>query len=207
MTEPYEVAHVPTWTASELTPDSERWSSPAREDPIDWAREGIVAGLVTIYSVLLGAVVGLIWPHVAPPFDITRAVDGSEAATKALLGADMWFALLGIVAGAVAAAILTFFGREAGRGPGGIVGLAIGGLLGSLVAAHVGHLVREPDFTSGLKAAFPGITPASVKTIQGYFGFTVRMKAVLLAWPIAAVLVHTAGIGLRAWRERSATTD
>jgi hypothetical protein len=174
------------------------------EDPISWILEAVVAGLVTAYSVLLGAAVGLIWPHVSPHLDLVRAVDGSEAAAKALLGADMWLALLGIVAGIVASATMTFLAGDAGRGPGGMIGLAIGGLLGSLVAASVGHLAQHPHFTSELKAAFPGITAEQITLIRGYFGFSLRLKSVLLAWPIAAVAVHAAGIWVRSRRVPSA---
>src|SRR3954462_104187 len=70
------------------------------------AREAAVALLVTAYSTLLGAVLGLVWPRLAPHVQLIRAINGSESAAKAVLGDDMWFALLGLVAGVVSVAIL-----------------------------------------------------------------------------------------------------
>jgi hypothetical protein len=164
---------------------------------VKWLSEAVVAGLVVAYSVMLGAAVGLIWPRVAPQLRLVAAIDGSEAATKALLGDDMWLALLGIIAGVVSVAVLAIVARDAGGGPGGAVGLAIGGLLGSLVAAQVGHLVQHPHVVSTLRSSFPGITRHSLSVILGYFDFKVRAKVVLLAWPVAAVLVHAAAASLR----------
>jgi hypothetical protein len=174
------------------------WPAPAAtEADVNWLSEAVVAGLVVAYSVVLGAAVGLIWPRVAPQLRLVAAIDGSEAATKALLGDDMWLALLGIIAGVVSVAVLAIVARDAGGGPGGAVGLAVGGLLGSLVAAQVGHLVQHPHVVSNLRSSFPGITRHSVTTILGYFDFKVRAKVVLLAWPVAAVLVHAASASLR----------
>jgi hypothetical protein len=177
---------------------TEPWAAPdSAETTVRWGREAIVALLVATYSVMLGAVVGLIWPHVAPHIRLVAAINGSEAATKALLGDDMWLALLGLVAGVVSVAVLALVAREAGGGPGGVLGLAVGGLLGSLVAAQVGHLVQHPHVVSALRTSFPGITHHSVTTILGYFDFRVRAKAVLVAWPLAAVALHAATVGLR----------
>jgi hypothetical protein len=177
---------------------TEPWSASDRvEATVKWWREGVVAVLVAAYSVVLGAVVGLIWPRLAPHIRLVAAINGSEAATKALLGDDMWLALLGLVAGVLSVAVLTLVAREAGGGPGGVLGLAIGGLLGSLVAAQVGHLVQHPHVVSALRASFPGITPHSVATILSYFDFRVRAKAVLVAWPLAAVALHAVTVGLR----------
>jgi hypothetical protein len=181
---------------------AEQWQSPAAAtETMKWASEALVAVLVVAYSLVLGAVVGLIWPHVAPHLRLVAAINGSEAATKALLGDDMWLALLGLIAGIVSVGLLMFLARDAGSGPGGALGLAVGGVLGSLVAAHVGHLVEHPHIVTALRASFPGITPHSVTTILGYFDWKVRAKAVLLAWPLAAVATHAAVCELRRGRQ------
>jgi hypothetical protein len=177
---------------------TDRWPAPqTAADTIKWRTEALVAGLVVAYSVVLGGLVGLIWPKVAPHIRLVQAINGSEAATKALLGDDMWLALLGMIAGVVSVAVLAMIARDAGGGPGGVVGLAVGGVLGSLVAAHVGHLAQHPHVAAALRAAFPGITRGSVATILGYFDFKVRATAVLVAWPFAAVVVHAAAAALR----------
>jgi hypothetical protein len=163
--------------------------------PVHWPTEAVVAGFITTFSAVLGAVVGLIWPRVAPHIRLVDAINGSEAASKALLQDDAWLALLGILAGVVVVATITAFVRDLASGPGAIVGLVVGGVLGSLVAAQVGHLVQQPHLTTALTTDFPGITHRSLTQLLGYFGFRVRAQAALLAWPIAALLLHLA-VGL-----------
>jgi hypothetical protein len=103
----------------------------------------------------------------------------------------MWLALLGILAGVVTLAVALLIAPDATSGPGAVLGLAVGGVLGSLVAAQVGHLVQHPHVLADLRVAYPGITRQSTATILGYFDFRVRAKAVLVAWPLAAVIGHT----------------
>lgn len=197
MTDPSPAITAPDWQRWQVTATGP-WPAPeVAETTVKWRAEAVVAGLVAVYSVVLGGAVGLLWPRVAPHIRLAPAINGSEAATKALLGDDLWLALLGIVAGVVSVAVLAVVARDAGGGPGGVVGLAVGGLLGSLVAAHVGHLVQHPHITSALRSQFPGITARSVRTILGYFDFKVRAKAVLVAWPLAAVIVHAATAAVR----------
>jgi hypothetical protein len=178
------------------TPDA--WPTPHRtETPIRWRSEAVVAVLVATYSVVLGGVVGLVWAKYAPHLQIARAAEGSEAASKAVLGDDMWLALFGLLAGVVSVAVLMVVGREAGRGPGGVIGLAVGGVLGSLVAAQVGHLVQHPDLVAQIHHAFPTLDAPTVKRILGFFDFKLRWKAALVAWPFAAVVLHAATVIVR----------
>jgi hypothetical protein len=192
------MATTPDWQNWQVS-FTDPWPAPTATEPaVNWFAEALVGLLVVAYSVVLGAGVGLIWPRVAPHLHLVAAINGSEAATKALLGDDLWLALLGIIAGVVSVALLAIVARDAGDGPGGVVGLAVGGVLGSLVAAQVGHLVQHPHVVASLRSSFPGITRHSVKTILGYFDFKVRANAVLLAWPTAAVLVRVASALVRA---------
>lgn len=201
-------------------PDWQRWNTvavqsrpapPLAETWVDWRSETVVAVLVAAYSAVLGAVAGLLWSRFSPKIylpksapRLTDAVNGSEAASKVLLGDDMWLALFALLAGVVAVAILLLVAREHGDGPGGMIGLAVGGILGTLVAAHLGHRIQQPHLVASLKHAFPGITPSGVKTLLGYFGFTLRIKSLLLVWPIVAIVLNAAVIGLRYLRERTA---
>jgi hypothetical protein len=109
----------------------------------------------------------------------------------------MWLALLGLIAGVVSVAVLYAVARDAAGGPGAVLGLAVGGLLGSLVAAHVGHLVQHPHVVHQLHAAYPGISAHAVSAVLGYFDFKVRAGAVLLAWPIAAVATQVGVVLVR----------
>jgi hypothetical protein len=169
------------------------WAVPvtvAREPRIQWGIEVLVAAVVTAYSALLGGLVGWVWPQVAPHVDMIRAAEGSEVAATALLHDDLWLAVLGAAAGVVAVTILLVSFRDAGQGPGAVIGLVAGGLLGSLIAAHLGHHTQRPMQLAYLKAHAPGFSDAIDAKILHYFVFEVRAKGVLLAWPIAAVLLH-----------------
>jgi hypothetical protein len=102
----------------------------------------------------------------------------------------------------LSAALLALVARNDGAGPGGAIGLAVGGVCGSLIAAHVGHHVQQPHQITLLRASFPGITSHSLATILGYFNFKLRTKAVLLAWPLTAVILHSATAAVRYQRDR-----
>jgi hypothetical protein len=194
-----------------LPPEWQRWQAglaqprpagKAAQDTVQWPMEVLVGCLVAGFSVVLGAAVGLVWPRVAPHVDLVAALGGSEAATKALLGDDLWLALLGLIAGIVSVAVLNLVARDAAVGPGAVLGLAVGGLLGSLVAAHVGHLVQHPHVVGQLASAYPGISAHAITSVLGYFDFRVRAGAVLLAWPVAAVAMQ---MGVVLLRTRAAT--
>lgn len=146
--------------------------------------------LVAAYSALLGAGVGLIWAATSPRIQLGAAIDGSESAAKPLIGDDVRLALLGIVAGLLVAATVLVAGHRRERGPGEVLGLAVGGVLGALVAARVGELARHHEMVKALAVAVPGVTSADTTRLLGYFGFHVRATGVLMLWPIAAVGAH-----------------
>ncbi|HTW20289.1 MAG TPA: DUF2567 domain-containing protein [Mycobacteriales bacterium] len=192
---------TPEWQHWQVV-KSEPWPTPQALDEVTirWRAEVFVALVVAAYSTVLGGLVGMLWPRVAPHVRLVAAINGSEAATKALLGDDMWLAFLGILAGLVVVAGSFVLARDATDGPGGVIGLAVGGILGSLVAAQVGHLEQHPHVVSALNAAYPGLSRHSVRTILGYFDFKLRAEGVLVAWPVAAVAAHAIVGGLRSWR-------
>jgi hypothetical protein len=154
---------------------------------LDQLRLGVV---IAAYSALLGAVVGLVWEAGAPTIQLAAAINGNEGAGKPLIGDDLRLGLLGIVAGILAAAVVLVLGRNRERGPGEVLGLAAGGVLGALVAARVGDLARHHQMVSTIARIVPGATPGETSNILDYFGFHVRATGVLLFWPIAAVAVH-----------------
>jgi hypothetical protein len=159
-----------------------------------WVRAELWFGLlVAAYSALLGAVVGLIWQAGAPRIQLAAAIDGSESAAKPLIGDDVRLGVLGIIAGALIAVVVLVVGRNRERGPGEVLGLAAGGVLGALVAARVGDLARHHGMVGAVAAAVPGVTSAQTTRVLGYFGFHVRATGVLMLWPIAAVAVYLAG--------------
>jgi hypothetical protein len=159
---------------------------------LDWRRELTAFGLITVFSALVGGAVGPIWHAVAPQLNLVSANDGSAAATKVLIGDDLWLGLVGILAGVACVLVLAVVARAMLRGPGAVLGLAAGGFLGSLVAAHLGHRVGHHQMVAGLATAFPHAKQHGIRLFLSYYDFRVRARAVLLGWPLAAV----AGAGL-----------
>jgi hypothetical protein len=157
-------------------------------DPVDWRHEGVVAGLVAVFSTLLGGAVGLIWHALAPKLNLVSANNGSAAATKALLGDDVWFGFIGIAAGVLCVAVIASVSPRLVRGPGAMLGLAVGGVLGALVAAHVGHHIGHDDMVAALNRIYPGAGVSGIRDYLSYYDFRVRADAVVLGWPLAAVV-------------------
>jgi hypothetical protein len=164
---------------------------------LDWRAEALIALVVTAFATLLGSVVGVVWHALAPQVAIIPAAEGSAQAMKALIGDDLWLALLGIVAGVLCVGVSVAVAPASTDGPGAAVGLAVGGLLGMLVAARVGHLIGHRDLTDVLRAQAPGLSSADVKRVLSFLDFSARWKAALLSWPIVSVLLHAAIAGVR----------
>lgn len=175
-------------TAAEL----HRWPAPlaAAKPGVDWRAETKILLVAAAFSTLLGGVVGLIWPRLAPHIDVVHAYyQGSVTATKALLGDDVWFGFLGVLAAVVCVAILRLTAGELARGPGAVLGLAVGGVLGSLVAAHIGTAVQQPNIVAAVHAQVMTAKPTDIARILGYFNFRLRANEMLLAWPVTAVVL------------------
>lgn len=155
-------------------------------EPIEvlrWPHDGLVALVTTALVTMAGAVVGLIWSATSPKLSLPAVVAGSEATFKSQIAADGRFLLLGIVAGVVCAGVLVAFGQ---RGPGAVVGLAVGGVLAALVANRTGVIAQHDATFSALRSL--GISHSA--RVLDLVDFRVRAQGVLLAWPLAALIVH-----------------
>jgi hypothetical protein len=148
------------------------------------ARDVRSALLVAAASVVVGALVGLVWRWVAPLSAFQKEggagipVGGAETA----VAADGWFAVLSGLAGilvAVGVVLLVRHGRL-----GSLAGLVAGGLLGAVVAWRTGLLLSPPTVTESL---------AAVPTGERFDG-PLRISAigVLMAWPTTAVITFFA---------------
>jgi hypothetical protein len=144
-------------------------------------RAGLLVGLGCAVA---GVVVGVAWRLVVPLAVLEKDAAGvvQVAGAETEVAADGWFAVLAALAGvlaAVAAVLLLRTGRL-----GALVGLAVGGLVGALVAWRVGLLLSPPEIAASAKAARVGDT----------FEGPLRLSAlgVLLAWPTAAVITFFA---------------
>jgi hypothetical protein len=150
---------------------------------VRWPHDGLVALLTTAMVAASGAVVGLVWSASAPKLSIRALVGGSEATFKSQIAADGRFLLLAVLAGVVCAGVLVALGE---RGPGAVVGLAVGGVLAALVANRVGAVAQHDATMSALRSL---AIPRSAHVLD-LVDFRVRADGVLLGWPIAALVVH-----------------
>ncbi len=152
------------------------------------------AAVVTVVVALCGALLGVLWWWLAPHVALVGAVleDGGwvvlvkDTEGEQAVGVDGTFTLLALVFGAVSA-VAVFLWRRRGGVPL-VVALAVGGLLGSLLAWRVGvWLGPTSDVIAHAKQVGKGVT----------FSAPLRLgaKGALLAWSLAGLLVH---VGLTA---------
>ncbi|MDF2257042.1 DUF2567 domain-containing protein [Streptantibioticus ferralitis] len=143
---------------------------------------GIVAAAVAVCGVLFG----LLWVWLAPQVPLIS--DGSAVYLKnsegeQAIGADGWFALMGLGFGVLTAAAV-FLWRRAG-GVAIVVGLAVGAVLGSLIAWRLGVWLGP---TQNVVAHAKAVGPNKVF----YAPLELRAKGALLAWPVAAMAAFLA---------------
>lgn len=148
------------------------------------------AALVVGWSVLGGVAVGILWWKLAPlPQVVTRAggifLAGGE--TEVAVAADGWFAACSATAGLVAALLVFARIRRARLGP--LVGLALGGILGAVVAWRIGVLLG-PD---AIRSTAEGLADGT--RFEGPLKLSAR--GVLFAWPLTSTVAYfalTAGL-------------
>ncbi|WP_030205461.1 ABC transporter permease [Streptomyces bikiniensis] len=155
-------------------------------DPIT-AAEVVQGALVTVVSAVAGALLGVLWLNLAPRVLLVSDGKGvylrnSEAETA--IGSDGTFVLLALAFGAVAG-LAVFLLRRRGGVPL-VLGLAAGGVLGSLLARGLGtHFGPTSDVVAHAKAVGPDVPFEA--PLELHLG-----AAALLAWPLAAMIVHLA---------------
>ncbi|MFE5795126.1 DUF2567 domain-containing protein [Streptomyces sp. NPDC056503] len=178
LTPPQQPPHDPEWP-----PPPPPHEGPAG-DPIAGAE--VVQGLVvTVASAVAGAVLGALWVWLAPTVQLISDGKGvylRDSEGEAAIGADGTFVLLALAFGAVAG-LVVFLARRKGGVPL-VLGLAIGGVLGSLLAWWLGiRLGPTDDVIAHAKAVGPNVVfDAPLKLQMG--------AAAMLAWPLAAMVVH-----------------
>jgi hypothetical protein len=160
--------------------------------------EAMIAVVVAAYSAIAGGVAGIVWEQLGAGAPLITMKGGLYIESyKFLLGDDVTFGLVALVAGLVVALAVVVVGRDAGTGPGAVIGLAVGGVLGALVAAHVGHELGHQALVSRVLADAPGANPTTVgKSVSGY-DFTLHWRIGLVTWPFAAVGVIAGVAALR----------
>jgi len=142
------------------------------------------SALVLVAVTLMGVALGLLWLWLAPRVPLVSNAEGvflKDTEGEAAIGADGTFLLLAVGLGALSAAAVFLFRRNGGIAL--VVALAVGGLLASLLGWGIGVWFGPPrDVVAHAREVGEGVT------FDAYL--ELRAKGVLLAWPVAAMLVH-----------------
>ncbi|WP_447036825.1 DUF2567 domain-containing protein [Streptomyces sp. DSM 118878] len=150
-------------------------------------RQAAVTAVVVAVS---GVVLGLVWMWLAPRVPLIsdgEAVYLKDTEGEQAIGVDGTFTLLALGFGVLSGAVV-FLLRKRGGIPL-VAGLALGSLLGALVAWRTGiWFGPETDVVAHARSAGKGVVfdaPLELKA-----------KGALLAWPVAALAVHLGLTGL-----------
>lgn len=142
------------------------------------------AVLVALAVTLAGVALGLLWLWLAPKVPLIaddKAVFLKDTEGEEAIGGDGTFILLALGLGALSAAAVFLLRKNGGIAL--VVGLAVGALLGSVLAWRLGiWLGPNQDVVAAAKAAGKGVTFDAPLKLDA--------KGALLAWPIAAMAVH-----------------
>ncbi|WP_159766821.1 DUF2567 domain-containing protein [Streptomyces sp. HM190] len=186
-------------------PPTDPWAAPptggqgeghVRQEPEEpsgpgLGRELLEAAVVTAVMTLVGgALLGVLWWWLAPHVPLVSdgsAVYFKDTEGEQAVGVDGTFTLLALGMGALSG-LLVFLLRRRGGVPL-VVALAVGGLLGAVVAWRLGvWLGPGTDVVARAKEAGRGVTFSAPLKLAA--------KGALLAWPLAGLLVHLALTGL-----------
>ncbi|MCM2576486.1 hypothetical protein [Streptomyces meridianus] len=175
-----------------LTPHEEPPGDPSHSPPprqgADGERTGAAkvrqAALVTVLVALSGAVLGALWLWLAPHVLLVsdgKAVYFKNSEGEEAIGADGVFVLLALGFGVLSGA-LVFLVRRSGGIPI-VVGLALGGLLGAVLAWRLGGWFGPAgDVAQHARRVGKGVVFDAPLQL--------RAKGALLVWPVAALAVH-----------------
>ncbi|MFE4176276.1 DUF2567 domain-containing protein [Streptomyces sp. NPDC056909] len=185
LTPPHQPPHDDPWQsapagASPFPGDEAEKGSPEMKTEVRQAAVVLVAVAVS------GLALGLLWLWLAPRVPLisdATAVFLKDTEGEEAIAADGTFLLLALGFGALSAALVFLFRRRGGIPL--VVGLAVGGLLGAVLAWQLGTwLGPTSDVVAHAKAAGTGVTFDAPLELNA--------KGALLAWPVAAMVVHLA---------------
>lgn len=126
----------------------------------DLAAAGVAVGV----AIVLGPITGLLWELIAPKPGVT-VTEGSpywsNPESKRFIAQDGWFAGITLLAGLIAALVVFLLARRGGIG--GTVGLAIGGIGGSLICLGTGYLVGPGNVIDASQSALTFDSPLALR--------------------------------------------
>ncbi|WP_329205315.1 ABC transporter permease [Streptomyces sp. NBC_01696] len=186
MTAPLTPPHQPQpndpWQAP---PSGSHLLHPEQPGPDERSAELRQAAVVAAVLTVAGIGLGLLWLWLAPRVPLVSddtAVFLKNSEGEEAIGADGTFVLLALAFGLVSAAVVFLLRRRGGLPL--VVGLALGGLLGSLLAWGIGTwLGPTSDVVAHAKEVGKGVTFDAPLELHA-------VGAAMLAWPIAAMIVH-----------------
>lgn len=156
-----------------------------------------------IGAALLGAPAGLVWAAVAPRPELILTPIGAAYANpraEAVIAGDGWFAVVSVGAGLLCGLMTYALGRRwlhgRAREIAVLVGLVGGGALGSFIAARVGRLADLATFQQQATALPAG------RQVPGFL--QLHATALLIGWPVAAVLAFAAALAVAGAARRRA---
>ncbi|MHA5048577.1 AAA family ATPase [Streptomyces sp. SD15] len=142
------------------------------------------AAVITVAVAVAGVLLGVLWWWLAPHVPLVAddsAVYLKDTEGEQAIGVDGTFTLLALAFGAVSA-VVVFLVRRRGGVPL-VVALAVGGVLGSVLAWRVGiWLGPTQDVVAHAKAVGEGVTFSAPLKLGA--------KGALLAWSLAGLVVH-----------------
>jgi hypothetical protein len=146
--------------------------------------EALQAVAVMVAAAVSGVLLGLLWVWLSPRVPLIsdgQTVYLKDTEGEQAIGVDGTFTLLALGFGLVSG-VVAFLLRKSGGVPL-VAGLALGSLLGALLAWRAGiWLGPQTDVVAHAKAVGKGVVfdaPLDLKA-----------KGTLLAWPVAALAVH-----------------
>ncbi len=157
--------------------------------------------LAVVVSGLVGLPAGLVWWLVAPLSPVEKRADGLYRAggegDESLIAADVRFGVVTVVAAIAVTIVLYLRTRPARLGP--LIGIAIGGVVGAVVAWQTGAFLG-PDAVR--------TTARSVRVGGSFDGpLTVSATGMLLVWPLAAVITYFAATAAAEHSETAPVDD
>ncbi|WP_431773054.1 ABC transporter permease [Streptomyces cucumeris] len=153
--------------------------------------EMVQASLVAIAVAVSGVLLGLLWLWLAPRVPLVWAGDNAvylkNSEAEDAIGADGMFVLLALAFGALSALVVFLLFRHGGIAL--VIGLAVGGVLASVIAWRLGvWLGPSADIAAHAKEVGKGVA------FDG--PLKLRAKGALLSWSVAAMVVHLTLTGL-----------